>query len=131
MQTTFILVKPSKKVLVYQRDDGNGKKIPYPNMWCIPGGSPEGAERSVDAIIREIYEEFEIKVAEANCELLTKYYHNGDNDDVFICRVPEEVVAIQHEGRDFRWMTFEEIQQLDLAWHQDELLDVLSGALKK
>jgi len=36
---TFALISPDGMVLMQQRDDGNGRVIPYPNHWCIPGSS--------------------------------------------------------------------------------------------
>ena len=47
-------------VLVYQRDDFPGLR--YAGMWDLPGGGREGEETPVECALRELEEEFGIRV---------------------------------------------------------------------
>lgn len=47
-------------VLVYQRDDFPGLR--YAGMWDLPGGGREGDETPVECALRELEEEFGIRV---------------------------------------------------------------------
>lgn len=51
------------KLLVYLRDDF--AHIPFPNMWDFPGGAREGDETPEQCVLRELVEEFGIKLEES------------------------------------------------------------------
>ncbi len=56
-----IVVDPQNNILCQLRDDKPG--IQFPGFWtCSPGGHIEPGETPNQAIIRELHEEFEIKV---------------------------------------------------------------------
>jgi len=48
------------QLLVYRRDED--KEIPFPGSWDFPGGGREGAESPEECVLRELYEEFSIKL---------------------------------------------------------------------
>ncbi len=123
---TFILLKPNGQILMQLRDDGNGKQIKYPNMWCFPGGGIEKHEKPIEAILREIGEEYEQKIDEKQCKFLCIYKHDGDIKDwVFVCRVTDDFSPTLNEGAEMKWMDLSEIEKLKLAWEQDLILDRL------
>lgn len=127
---TFILQRPDGKVLMQLRDDGRGRNIAYPSMWSFPGGGVEREERPVEAVIREIYEEYRLKVHESECVPLFIYVHDGKEvDQVFICEVAQSVVPILCEGAGTQWMGMEKIKNLTLAWEQDKILSQLKKFL--
>ena len=70
---TALLRRPNGIILMQRRDDGSGTSIPYPNMWNLPGGAAELGEKPPDAAIREIAEEFEIKLEPAGLKEIWRY----------------------------------------------------------
>lgn len=130
--TTFILRKPSGKMLMQLRDDGGGKKIRYPSTWCFPGGKVEEGEAYLDCVIREIKEEYGVSIKKEACHLILTYDHDDSrNDYVYLCEIPEDVEVVCNEGKDARWMMLEEIKQLSLGWEQEKFLLQLEEWLKK
>ena len=49
-----------QQILVYRRDDKPG--IPFPGLWDLPGGGREGNETPEDCVLREVFEEFGIRL---------------------------------------------------------------------
>ena len=47
-------------VVAYQRDNKQG--IPWPGLWDLPGGGREGDESPVECALREVEEEFGIRL---------------------------------------------------------------------
>jgi 8-oxo-dGTP diphosphatase len=82
---TVLLRRPNGDFLMQLRDDGRGKLIPYPNMWNFPGGAVEPNEEPLNAAIREIEEEFEIKLQPSDCRELWRYTHDHAAIDHFFC----------------------------------------------
>lgn len=116
---TFVIVRPSGEILMQQRDDGNGREIPYPNMWCIPGGGKTEDETHLETTVREIKDEYELEVAPENCRLLLSYDHDDVADDrVYVCPVPQNCRPVFHEGRDMQWKRIDDIREETLAWEQ-------------
>ena len=48
-------------VLVYLRDETPGLR--WPGLWDLPGGGREGGERPEDCLLREVWEEFGLRLA--------------------------------------------------------------------
>jgi 8-oxo-dGTP diphosphatase len=48
-------------VLTYRRDEWPG--LPWPGLWDLPGGGREGDEGPEDCLLRELAEEFGLRVA--------------------------------------------------------------------
>lgn len=48
-------------VLCYLRDDRSG--LPWPAMWDLPGGGREGAETAEECLLRELQEEFGLRLS--------------------------------------------------------------------
>jgi len=128
---TFILIRPDGKILMQLRDDGRGKKIPYPNMWTFPGGEKEKRESHLDCVIREVKEEYNLVVTADQCEKILSYDHDNNLDDqIFVCRVPQNAEPELHEGRAMKWMALEEIKNIKLAWQLDKILLKIEEKLK-
>lgn len=48
-------------VLTLLRDDSTA--IPFPDMWDFPGGGREGDETPQDCVLRELFEEFGLRIS--------------------------------------------------------------------
>ncbi len=108
------------------RDDGKGRQIPYPDMWCFPGGEKDDRETYLKTTIREAREEYELDINADNCILLTCYDHDNIFDDhVYICTVLKDCQPKLREGRDMQWKKLPEIKKLSLAWEQLKIIEVL------
>ena len=126
---SFVLLKPSKEILMQQRDDGNGQKILYPNMWCIPGGHCEDGEEPSETVVREIKEEYRLDVKKNDCKFIGSYIHDGGNDNIFICKVNDSAQPTLCEGKALAWNTIEEIKKMKLGWRQNEILDLIEKSI--
>lgn len=59
------------RLVVYLRDDKPG--IPYPACWDFPGGGREGDESPVECALRELEEEFAIRLDAGRIEWQRRY----------------------------------------------------------
>jgi len=132
VSATVLLQKPNGTILMQLRDDGGGKRIPFPNTWNFPGGIVERDEQPVDAAVREIAEEFEIAIKPADLKEVWIYTHeHASRDHIFLCPVPAETRPVLHEGAAFAWMTLEEIAGLELGFDQAKIVAHLSRRLTR
>lgn len=58
-----------ESLVTYLRDDK--PSIPYPNMWDFAGGMRHGSEGPVECGLRELFEEFGLRIAPSRVESLT------------------------------------------------------------
>ena len=120
---TALLQRPNGDFLMQLRDDGNGTPIPFPNMWNFPGGAIEPHEMPIEAVIREIAEEFEISLDPSSCKEIWKYTHDhAASDHIFFCKVPADTKAVLREGAACAWMTLSKIAELNLAFDQAKIV---------
>jgi 8-oxo-dGTP pyrophosphatase MutT (NUDIX family) len=123
---TVLLRRPNGTILMQRRDDGRGTSIPYPNMWNFPGGAAEPDEEPLDAAVREITEEFEIKLEPSDLREIWRYTHaHAAIDHIFLCPVSANTVPIMHEGAAWAWMTLSEIAQLRLGFEQMKIVEFM------
>jgi 8-oxo-dGTP pyrophosphatase MutT (NUDIX family) len=105
------------------RDDGDGTPIPCPNMWNFPGGVVEPYEMPIEAAIREMAEEFEIRLDPSDFKEIWRYTHDhAASDHIFLCKVPADTMPVLHEGAAWAWMTLGEIAELDLGFEQAKIV---------
>ena len=78
-------------LLVYQRDDFDG--LPYPGCWDFPGGGREGEERPEQTVLRETFEEFGLRLHEADlCG--QRAYAGADGRTVWFMAIHLEARAV-------------------------------------
>ncbi|HHW1840106.1 TPA: NUDIX hydrolase [Pseudomonas aeruginosa] len=58
-------------LVVYKRDEKPG--IPFPGYWDFPGGGREGLETPAECALRELEEEFSIRLEEPRIEWQRQY----------------------------------------------------------
>lgn len=55
MKYANIIIFEGKKILLQLRD--NKPDVPYPGVWCLPGGHIDEGESPLEAVVRECEEE--------------------------------------------------------------------------
>jgi 8-oxo-dGTP diphosphatase len=106
------------QLLVYLRDDF--EHIPFPNMWDFPGGVREGDETAEQCVLRELDEEFGIKLEESRLIYKAKgiNYNNTGYSYFFVAEGrAEEIDAIifSEEGQYWRLMDIAEFLEHPMA----------------
>ena len=127
---TVILMQPSGHMLMQLRDNGKGKAILYPEMWCFPGGGCDPGESPVQTVVREIYEEFHLHVDPAQCKYISTYIHDHMDDHVYLCRIKENAKPQLHEGKAMAWKRLTGIKKINLAWQQNQILPAIEKYIK-
>lgn len=113
------LIEKDNKVLIAKRSTGD------PNVfgkWEFPGGKVQEGENELEAIEREIKEEFEINV-KGRCFLVSN-----------ICEYPNKIVDLRlysceyidgdfklHDHSEYKWVCIDDILNYDLAFADIEL----------
>lgn len=96
------------RLLTILRDDF--PTIPWPNMWELPGGGREGEETPFECVQREVFEEFGLKLEEADILWVKAYPGMLDPDKTSIFMVgiitQEDFasIAFGDEGQTYQMM---------------------------
>ncbi|HOY21540.1 MAG TPA: NUDIX hydrolase [Cellvibrio sp.] len=106
------------QLLVYLRDDF--AHIPFPNMWDFPGGVREGDETPEQCVLRELEEEFGIKLEESRLiyKKIGVNFNNTGHSYFFVAEgKAEEIAAIQfsEEGQYWQLMNIPDFLNHPLA----------------
>jgi 8-oxo-dGTP diphosphatase len=99
------------KLLVYLRDDF--AHIPFPNMWDFPGGVREGGETPEQCVLRELEEEFGIKLEEPRLiyKKIGVNFNNTGNSYFFVAHGKQEeidAIVFSEEGQYWQLMAIDE-----------------------
>lgn len=105
-------------LLVYLRDDF--AHIPFPNMWDFPGGVREGDETPEKCVLRELEEEFGIKLDESRLiyKKIGVNYNNTGNSYFFVAEGKQEevdAIVFSDEGQYWQLMDIAEFLEHPLA----------------
>ena len=114
----FALVRENK-ILMQQRD-GNCKRFPF--MWCIPGGGCNKGESYEYALLREIKEEYNLDLELSQCKHVMDYSDGDDPLRVYVCKINPDQEPKLREGMAMQWMTLDEIEKLELGFHQQGII---------
>lgn len=119
-KTVCIIIKNSKGQILLQLRD-NKPNIPFPNQWVTLGGSVEDGETPKEAMKRELKEEIELDFDDFS--LFKPYEWDDKVEIVFQAKLniePEKVIL--HEGQEIKYFYWEEIKDMNLAFHDNEIL---------
>ncbi|MFM6271315.1 MAG: NUDIX domain-containing protein, partial [Dolichospermum sp.] len=95
--------------------------IPFPNTWAFLGGYIEKNESPEAAIRRELVEEMELELGEI--KFFKSYFWEECDEHIFWTRLDLDISQITlHEGQKLAYFSREEINQLELASHYDQIL---------
>lgn len=93
-------------VVAYLRDDREG--LAFRGLWDLPGGGREGDETPVQCALREVEEEFGLRLGEDRVLALQRYPGTAAGaPDTWFCvaRItPEEVAAIRFGEEGQSWL---------------------------
>ena len=107
-----IVLHTQQQLIVYLRDDK--PSIPFPNQWDLPGGGREDDETPLQCALREVEEEFGLRLPEERIVFSRCYpgANQGSPDSYFMALpISEEEVGLVHfgdEGQRWQMMSFAE-----------------------
>ncbi len=115
----ILIINQKGEVLQMLRDDKS--TIQYPNTWVSIGGQVEAGESFEEAIIREVYEELEIKLG--SFELFKIYKWPEKTEAVFVTHLDFDPISINlHEGQKIEFFAKEKFNSLNFGFHDKEIL---------
>lgn len=109
---TLIFDREGKMLLTLRAPE----KLSYANLWGNTGGAVQAGETTLDAIVREVYEETGIKAAPEDFLLIDTDFRSEHHSmtDVFLLTVdrPETIRLQKGETVDFLWVTIEQAEEM-------------------
>lgn len=116
----ILIINQEGEVLQMLRDDK--PTIQYPNTWVSIGGIVEPGETFKEAIVREVYEELEIKLD--TFELYKIYEWPEKREAVFVAQLDFDPHSINlQEGQRIEFFAKEKFIELDFGFHDKEILN--------
>ena len=121
--TGGFIVSNNKFLLVKRADNDTF----YPGVWEIPGGKLEFGEATETGLRRELKEEVGLEV-EIISPISVWDYTNQENSTQyveidFLCKYKgDSKVIISEEHSDFKWVTFDELDNFDISPPAKQLL---------
>ena len=104
IQVVAALLVKENKVLIAQRMTGG-----FEGLWEFPGGKIEDGETPQEALEREIYEEFEVKIKVG--ELIHNVVYNYTNFildmDCFLCSIIDNSNIKLHDHHKVKWISLD------------------------
>ena len=112
------------RVLITKRPDNKHMG----GLWEFPGGKLENKEKAEDALIRELYEELNIKTWKSCLAPIT--FSTYDYQDfnlillLFVCRKWDGVIT-PNEGQDIKWVYSRELNKYPMPEADKPLISIL------
>lgn len=107
------LIDEGRRVLVQKRPEGK----PMAGLWEFPGGKIENDETPEKALVRELFEELNLKVAEKNVQPFTFASEKLGEKHLmlflYVCDRWEGIIE-EHEAEEVRWVTMPELERLEM-----------------
>jgi len=116
------IIYDEDRVLMKLRD--NDPSVPYPGIWCLPGGHIDRGETPKQAVIRECQEEcgYKLKNPRKYKTYLYKFIKGEPEVAVFFEEYDGKQRIICKEGADMRFLPSGEIKKYDLFETHKELV---------
>ena len=127
---TFI--QKDDKYLLLKREPNDSY---MPGAWNLPGGCCDVAKSIEEEATREAKEETGLDIK--NPELLTTFTIAGGKphlyfvDVVYLAKEWEGEIKMDHEHTEYKWVTIEEIEKMDVIPATKKALETLKNKLNK
>ena len=107
------LIKKEDKILLARRSTGDASVL---GKWEFPGGKLNSGETEEQAVEREIFEEFELKVKAIKFLTHTIYTDLLKTIDLklYECQYLDGQICL-HDHYEYQWVTKKDLLQFDLA----------------
>jgi len=118
-----MIMDESGRVVVENKKTANGYGL------ILPGGHVEHHEAIADSMVREIFEETGLRIANIQlCGIKDWIEENGSRYMVFLYRASTFTGELKSssEGEVF-WMPLEELKNSETLWHLDKMLEIFCG----
>src|SRR5262249_9104333 len=116
----MIFLNDRRQVLLFLRDDL--PTIPFPNVWCLPGGHLEPGETPKDCIVREMQEELSMACHDALWFATASRRYGVEH--TFWMRANFAVDGIHlTEGQRVEWYTQAEIAEMRLGYEDNGIVE--------
>ena len=116
-----ILLNPAGEVLLQLRDDDPA--IPYPGMWCLPGGHLEDGELPVACAVRELREEMGLDVPAARLHHVSSRQRSYGYEHTWWTALDVDPATIElTEGQAVRFFSPDRISTMALGYEDDDVL---------
>jgi 8-oxo-dGTP diphosphatase len=124
IEVVAAVIQHQNKILAVQR--GPAKYAYISEKWEFPGGKMEAGETEKQTIIREIREELDMQIA-VKAKLLTVEHTYPDfhlTMHTYLCETEQsEPILTEHLG--FRWLSMDELEEIDWAGADVPIVEVL------
>ena len=118
------LTDNDSRVLITKRPDNKHMG----GLWEFPGGKLENKEKAEDALIRELYEELNIKTWKSCLAPLTFSTYDYQEFNLilllFVCRKWDGVIT-PNEGQDIKWVYSRELNKYPMPEADKPLISIL------
>lgn len=112
-----IVVKDDKYLLLHRSaSEMANTKINSHNPWDLPGGALQFFEKNTDGLLREVKEETGL-----NVKIIKPLYiydairpHLHMTIITYLCKYTSGVLSLSHEHDDYKWMTSEELENVEM-----------------
>lgn len=111
-KSATVAILHNNNVLLLKRGDS----APWmPGRFCLPGGRLETNESLEDCALREVYEETNIVLVRDSLVPFEIKYKNNRTKIVFASIVSSDIVNLNWEHSDYKWVSFDNINNYKLV----------------
>ena len=112
-QKAIILNKEGKLLAVHRTETAPSNA----NRWDFPGGGINFKEDAIESIKREIKEETNLEVEDADpFDVIAEWFENGNWVTIgYVAKAKSKEVKLSYEHDEYKWVTPEEFLELDSA----------------
>ena len=110
---------------------------PQGGTWCLPAGKMEHGESPIDAVQREVREETGLELCKAELKEVGSFTIEHEKGRIvfhtfaYSLQMMPKLCIDDRESVDFRWVSFDEIETLDLILAGKEVLSHCLAHLSK
>jgi len=125
MRVVNAIILNKEKFLVIKRKEGL-----HSGLWAFPGGIAEKGETDEQALSREIKEETGLQIKKIIRKIADYNYSGEDNTETkgssYLVLVDNFDVQINNEVSEFKWVSLEELEQLNhVPYIEEEAMKAL------